>query len=83
MTSLAKVIKDLAGTQAVPIINKSSFSNILVKKPSIYEQREIASILISVDESIEAKGKKLAHSISLKKALIQDLLTGKVRVKTE
>jgi len=32
--------------------------------------------------NIETKQKKLAHTKSLKKALMQDLLTGKVLVKT-
>jgi len=48
--------------------------------PPISEQNKITSILTSVDDNIESKLKKLAHTKSLKKALIQDLLTGKVRV---
>ena len=47
------------------------------------EQKEIASILTSVDDNIEEKQRKLEHIQSLKKSLMQDLLTGKVRVQVD
>ena len=37
---------------AVPILNKSTFSNMTIKAPDIYEQRRIASILSSLDDKI-------------------------------
>ena len=49
--------------------------------PPVSEQKKIASILISIDKNIEEKQQKLHKIQSLKKALMQDLLTGKVRVK--
>jgi len=49
--------------------------------PPVSEQKKIAAILASAGNNIEAKQKKLVHTKSLKKALMQDLLTGKVRVK--
>jgi len=49
--------------------------------PSLPEQHEIGRIISSAVASIEAKQKKLAQTKSLKKSLMQDLLTGKVRVK--
>jgi len=53
-----------------------------IKIPIIYreEQQKIASILSSINTNIEEKQKKLEHTQSLKKSLMQDLLTGKVRV---
>ena len=48
--------------------------------PPLPEQKEIASILTSMDKNIEEKQHKLTQTQSLKKSLMQDLLTGKVRV---
>jgi type I restriction enzyme, S subunit len=55
-----------------------SFRFILPK--SIEEQKQIASILSKVDEQIQDKRKELKHLHKLLKSLMQDLLTGKVRV---
>ena len=49
--------------------------------PPLPEQKEIASILTCIDKNIETKKEKLSQTQSLKKSLMQDLLTGKVRVK--
>jgi hypothetical protein len=46
----------------------------------LFEQEKIASILISMGEAIEEKLKESRKLQSLKKSLMQDLLTGKVRV---
>ena len=81
MTLNSKKIRSMAGTQAVPIINKTEFSSILVQRPPLAEQKKIVSILISVDTNLEEKQRKLEQTQYLKKALMQDLLTGKVRVK--
>ncbi|WP_338726434.1 hypothetical protein [Shewanella baltica] len=54
---------------------------ILIKTPPLNEQNKILGSLNSVDFSILQKEKKLAKLLNLKKALMQDLLTGKVRVK--
>ena len=51
--------------------------------PSLPEQQKIASILTSVDEQIEQKQQKLTQTQSLKTALMQDLLTGTVRVEVD
>ena len=48
--------------------------------PSLTEQKEIARILNSVDEKILVNKKLVAKQTELKKGLMQDLLSGKVRV---
>ncbi|MBN2602646.1 MAG: restriction endonuclease subunit S, partial [Candidatus Thermoplasmatota archaeon] len=48
--------------------------------PSITEQKQIALILSKVDEQIQDNNKELNRLNELKKGLMQDLLTGKVRV---
>jgi len=50
--------------------------------PPLNEQKQIASILSKVDEQIQDNKKELSHLQELKKGLMQDLLTGKVRVTT-
>jgi type I restriction enzyme S subunit len=48
--------------------------------PSLSEQTRIASIISCIQENIEKQQEKLSQTQSLKKSLMQDLLTGKVRV---
>ena len=45
------------------------------------EQDKIISIIQKIDQNIYNKDRKLQQTQSLKKSLMQDLLTGKVRVK--
>lgn len=52
-----------------------------VVQPQKQEQQEIADILTSLASRIESRERHLAKLQALKKALMQDLLTGKVRVK--
>jgi type I restriction enzyme, S subunit len=58
-----------------PIINTT-----LISLPPLSEQQNFTSIQISLDNQINKKQYKLHHTKSLKKALMQDMLTGKVRV---
>jgi len=48
--------------------------------PPIEEQKTICAILSSLDEMSDVKNKRISQTQSLKKSLMQDLLTGKVRV---
>ncbi|MBE5215222.1 restriction endonuclease subunit S [Pectobacterium sp. A535-S3-A17] len=59
-------------------INKAHFM-----LPPLEEQKKIASVLSIADQAIEALKQKLNHLKQEKKALMQQLLTGKRRVKTE
>ena len=58
MTIVGKQLNYLSKTStAVPIINKSTFSNFRVKLPSKIVQHRIASILSSLDDKIEVNRK--------------------------
>ncbi len=72
-----------AGTTAVPILNKSSFEKIKFLAPSKQEQQKIAQVLSSADQEIETLQQKLNLLKEEKKALMQQLLTGKRRVKLD
>lgn len=80
MEKMAAYIKSMAGTQAVPLLNKTDFSEILVIKPNLNEQRSIAKILSLIDKRLEVLFDKKKHYQELKQGLMQQLLTGKIRV---
>lgn len=70
----ASIISELAGIQAVPIINKSQFSEvILLFPPTIQEQQKIASCLSSLDALITAQAEKVEQLKLHKKGLMQGL----------
>ena len=59
-------------------INKAHFC-----LPPLQEQQKIASVLAAADKDIEVLEAKLSHLKQEKKALMQQLLTGKIRVQVE
>jgi len=79
-TFISQKFKQLAGTQAVPILNKGNFSTIKVAIPPLDEQKEIGSIISSIDDEIEKESNHKSQLELFKKGLMQVLLTGKIRV---
>ena len=63
-----------------PAINSSDVKNIRIPFPSLNEQNQIAEILTSVDDKLEVLSEKKITYQELKQGLMQQLLTGKVRV---
>lgn len=64
------------------VISQDDFRNMTVFIPTdLAEQKAIAEILSKADEEIELLNKKLEAFKQEKKALMQQLLTGKIRVK--
>ncbi|MGO2514436.1 restriction endonuclease subunit S [Marinomonas polaris] len=68
---------------AQPNISNKDIERLKVKVPVIGEQQKIASVLTTADKEIELLVAKLAHFKQEKKALMQQLLTGKRRVAEE
>ena len=66
---------------AQPKLTKNICKNIKVKKPCIGEQKKIASVLSACDKEIQTQKEKLNSLQNQKKGLMQQLLTGKVRVR--
>lgn len=64
-----------------PKINKTKLKTINVLIPSIKEQEKIIKILTIQDKKIEKEGTNLSKLKDLKKGLMNDLLSGNVRVK--
>lgn len=65
---------------AQPHIYPKDLEVMKLRVPKIEEQQKIASVLTAVDKEIELLEAKLAHLKQEKKALMQQLLTGKRRV---
>ena len=77
---LSTVAKNHVSYVGNPKLMNGVFGEIGLILPPLPEQKKIASILTSMDKNIEEKQRKLQQTQSLKKSLMQDLLTGKVRV---
>jgi type I restriction enzyme S subunit len=58
-----------------------SFMRIQIPLPSLPEQQKIAEILLTVDKRLEVERKRKEKLERIKKALMDLLLTGKIRVK--
>ena len=61
-------------------INSTQIKDMPIPTPSVDEQQHIIENLQSIESNIFIFEKKLSQTQSLKKSLMQDLLTGKVRV---
>jgi type I restriction enzyme S subunit len=66
---------------AQPAINLSALKKLLVIFPPLPEQKKIAEILSTVDKRIELLQAKREALTRVKQGLMNDLLTGKMRVK--
>ena len=75
-----KAIKEIISTTAQPKFNKTDFKKILLPIPNLKEQYKISSILLKTDERIEEHEKEKKKLEQLKKGLMQQLLTGRIRV---
>ena len=65
------------------LITQSSLSNLHVPFPPYEEQKEIGDILLSIDNWINVEEKRKSALESLKRGLMELLLTGRVRVRVE
>lgn len=75
-------LRDLSNEGAQKNLSGSLLKKFLLKIPlEISEQNKISEILESQDKLIESEQTNLAKLQKLKQGLMQDLLTGKVRVK--
>lgn len=78
--------KNEIGLITKPAVNQASFTTTEFKEikfpvPSIIEQNQIVSILSSVDNNIDIYENNKCKLEELKKGLMQQLLTGIIRVK--
>lgn len=67
----------------VPSLNAHTIENMLVTLPNLEEQTAIASILSDMDDELKALEQKLAKTRDLKQGMMQQLLTGRIRLPLE
>ena len=77
---LKKQLFKIADTSTIPQINNKHITPYVFKLPSLPEQQKIATVLTNADKEIELLEQQLADLQKEKKALMQQLLTGKKRV---
>lgn len=77
-----KLLKLAAGSTFLEI-SKKTLKNIKIGLPPLSEQKKIYTILTDVDDVLNVEYKKLLQIQKTKRGLIQDLLTGCVRVKLD
>ncbi|MBV5272217.1 MAG: restriction endonuclease subunit S, partial [Lamprocystis purpurea] len=70
----------LVSTTALPSLSGSVLSAIKFLLPSVAEQTAIAAILSDMDTEIAALEDKLAKARNLKQGMMQELLTGRIRL---
>ncbi len=77
---LNQLNKEIIGTTR-PRVNLNQVRNLLMPYLPLHEQKKIAEVLTSVDEEIEDEMAHKERLESIKKGLMQVLLTGKIRTK--
>ncbi|MEL9058307.1 restriction endonuclease subunit S [Escherichia coli] len=81
--SLSQIAHEGGRAHGLLNVKPSDFFSLKVAVPGFEEQQKIASVLSSADTEISTLEKKLACLKDEKKALMQQLLTGKRRVKVD
>jgi type I restriction enzyme S subunit len=71
----------IADTTSIPQINNKHINPLIVTIPPVEEQRAIATALSDVDELVGALNRLIAKKRDLKQAAVQQLLTGKTRLR--
>ncbi len=77
---IRKKLESLSGGSTFKELSKPSLKSILIPLPPLEEQKKIAEILSTVDERLDLLHRKKEKLTKIKKALMNDLLTGKRRV---
>lgn len=72
--------RNLAAGSTVLNLNKEIVSKVLVSYPNLEEQTHIAQILSDMDNEISALEKQLEKYKLIKQGMMQQLLTGKIRL---
>ena len=81
LTNIAPKVRELAGEQAVPLVNKKDFGEMKYCLPANkQEQTAIANVLSDSDALIGALEQLIAKKQAIKSATMQQLLTGRTRL---
>ena len=75
-----KLIKSLAQGSTRYNLSKEAFLKLKIQLPSLPEQNAIAKIIFDIDEEIALLNTRLNKTLKIKLAMIQKLMTGKIRL---
>lgn len=78
---IQEIIKSFAGSTTIPDLNHGDFYRLLISVPPLEEQQKIASVLSNLDSQVKKQQEYKSKLETLKKGLMQKLLTGQIRVK--
>ena len=73
----------LATKTTISYMNKDNAESVEMPLPSLKEQKNISKVLVSLERKLQQMVELRSNQIDLKTALMQDLLTGKVRVTSD
>ncbi|SHM01577.1 type I restriction enzyme, S subunit [Chryseobacterium carnipullorum] len=79
-TIQSKIIDDTQGGAMKNLVGMSEFRNTEIPLPSLTEQIRIATILSDMDAELEALEVQLGKARKVKQGMMQELLTGRVRL---
>ena len=79
-TDGVKRLKQINASTTIGALYKNDVKSFKILVPSKEEQQQISKIILSFDDKLKNCEAKIAQTQALKKSLMQDLLTGKVRV---
>jgi type I restriction enzyme S subunit len=78
--TIASAIRERAGEQAVPLVNKSEFSTFAIPVPARAEQQRIATALADADALIHTHRRLIQKKHAVRKGIEQALLGGRTRL---
>lgn len=73
----------LSKRSGIPKVNRDELAEYPMLLPSVEEQRAISDVLIGMDAEIEMLIQKLRRYRQVKQGMMQQLLTGKIRLKND
>ena len=75
-----KQVQQFSARGSVESVRMEMITGMAIPLPSIQEQSKIVDCISAIETNVSISKQKLSQTQSLKKSLMQDLLTGKVRV---
>ena len=78
-----KRLKSIAQGSTIKGILREDLGRLLIPKPPLPEQKEIAEVLSTADKKLELEKAEKARLENIKRGLMDLLLTGKIRVKVD
>jgi type I restriction enzyme, S subunit len=79
-SQIVKAIENASVGTTMVNINNRTLANLRIPLPAYTEQTAIATVLSDMDTEIESLESKLAKAREIKQAMMQELLTGRIRL---